>query len=547
MSAQLVVSHLSFSHGPLGLLHDVNLTIDASTRAGIVGPNGAGKSTLLRLLAGELEPASGAVERVPADATVSLQRQVVSGGWELTVPAWLATTSGHRDAIAEFEAATEALAAGESGAADRYDRALQRYLEVEPATFDERMAVALDRLGLGAVGADQPVGSLSGGQRTRLQLAALELVRADVLLLDEPTNDLDSEGLAYLEELLMARDAATVVVSHDRAFLEGFVEAVFEIDAHGQSVTRYDGGYVAWQELRDAARRHQEEAYAQWTSERASLKERADRERRWAQSGLARAKRTQEPDRNIRAYKIETAQNFGAGAAKTDKALERLEQRRVEKPWEGWELRLTFASVDTAGAEVARLDAAVVDRGDFVLGPIDVTLAAGDRVLVRGPNGGGKTTMIDALFGRLELAGGGGRVGPGTVVGVMHQGRETFGDRPLLDSFQSLSGLDLAESRSQLAKLGLGAEEVERPAGDLSPGEQTRGVRGLVAALGVNTLVLDEPTNHLDLEAIEQLEIALDRFPGTVVLVTHDRRLTERFTANRRWTVTAGALFDEPV
>ncbi|HZB73036.1 MAG TPA: ATP-binding cassette domain-containing protein, partial [Acidimicrobiales bacterium] len=206
----------------------------------------------------------------------------------------------------------------------------------------------------------------------------------------------------------------------------------------------------------------------------------------------------------------------------------------VDKPWEGWELQLTIATAPRSGDVVARLSGAVVERGSFHLGPLDVEIGWAERVAVLGPNGSGKTTLLRALLGDLPLAAGEHWVGPGVVVGELDQTRRTFeSDRPLLDAFVDASGLRPQESRSLLAKFGLTTEHVARSASSLSPGERTRAVLGLLMARGVNCLVLDEPTNHLDLPAIEQLEAALEGYDGTLLLVTHDRQLLDSVRLDR--------------
>ena len=181
-----------------------------------------------------------------------------------------------------------------------------------------------------------------------------------------------------------------------------------------------------------------------------------------------------------------------------------------------------------------RLEGAVLERGAFRLGPLDLELGHGDRLALVGSNGTGKTTLLRALQGDLPLASGRRWVGPGIVMGELEQGRDALaGDEPLLSQFSAAAEAREEEARTQLAKFGLGADDVLRPAASLSPGERTRAGLALLAARGVNTLVLDEPTNHLDLAAIEELERALESFDGTVVLVTHDRRFLERFRATR--------------
>jgi ATPase subunit of ABC transporter with duplicated ATPase domains len=209
--------------------------------------------------------------------------------------------------------------------------------------------------------------------------------------------------------------------------------------------------------------------------------------------------------------------------------LERLEV--VEKPWSPWRLQLQFAAAPQSGfiAELARVR---VEVGSFAVGPVDLLLGYGDRLAIVGPNGSGKTTLIRALTGELPLAGGQRRVGAGTVFGELNQARDAF-KGVLLEEFARRSGLAATEARTLLAKFALGADDVEREAASLSPGERTRAGLALLAAVGVNCLILDEPTNHLDLEAIEELETALADYEGCLVAVTHDRRFLERLEVTR--------------
>ena len=209
--------------------------------------------------------------------------------------------------------------------------------------------------------------------------------------------------------------------------------------------------------------------------------------------------------------------------------LERLEE--VEKPWSPWRLRLDLPAAPPAGV-IAELARAVVERGSFRLGPISLELHWGDRLAIVGANGSGKTTLIRAFLGELPLSRGERRLGPAVVFGELNQARDQF-TGVLLDDFVEASGLLPAEARTLLAKFALGDDDVNRPAPRLSPGERTRAGLALLAARGVNCLVLDEPTNHLDLEAIEELETALETFAGCLVVVTHDRRFLERLRVNR--------------
>jgi ATPase subunit of ABC transporter with duplicated ATPase domains len=220
----------------------------------------------------------------------------------------------------------------------------------------------------------------------------------------------------------------------------------------------------------------------------------------------------------------------------------------VEEPRKEWELRMTIAAAPRSGTVVATLSGAVVRRGSFTLGPVDARVDWADRVVITGANGSGKTTLLGALLGRIPLDEGSGGLGPSVRVGEIDQVRGLFlGPEPLARAFRDAVPDDWSEPdvRTLLAKFGLTAEHVPRPAASLSPGERTRAALALLQAREVNLLVLDEPTNHLDLPAIEQLEQAVDAFPGTVLLVTHDRRMLADVRSTRRWVVEAGRLREE--
>jgi len=530
---------LSFGAGPV--LADVSVTVAPGMRIGVVGPNGTGKSTLLRVVAGEQAPDEGAVATAPPDASIGLLPQEPDRRADETVAGFVGRRTGVAAATAELDAATTALAASEAGADDRYSAALDRWLALGGPDLDARLGEVLADLGLDGSLAGQATATLSGGQAARVSLAATLLSRFDVFLLDEPTNDLDFDGLRRLEEFLVALDAATLVVSHDRAFLSRVITHVLELDEHTHAATLYGGGWEAYLADRATARRHAEEDYATYQAKRSELAGRAQAQREWSTQGIKKAKKSGETDKFIRNWNKASSEKVAAKARATERAMERLDV--VDKPWEGWELRFDIGTAERSGDVVAALTGAVVERGAYRLGPVDLEVAWADRLAVVGPNGAGKTTLIEALLGRLPLTEGQAYLGPGVVVGELGQRRDRFAtERSLFDVVTEATGQPKSEVRSLLAKFGLGADHVSRPSEQLSPGERTRANLALFMAEGVNCLVLDEPTNHLDLVAIEQLEQALERFVGTVLLVSHDRAFLDRFRATRTIEVADGRV-----
>lgn len=550
MNATLLARDLAASHGDRTLFSGLDLVVAPGDVVGLVGANGAGKSTLLRLLAARSRPEHGEVDLSPASAAVGYLPQEPERRPGESVLAYLGRRTGVITAQAALDAAGEALATGSpvNGVPpeDAYAQALDRWLHLGGADLDERAEVVAGELGL-AVDLSRPMTALSGGQAARASLASLLLSRYDVFLLDEPTNDLDLDGLDRLERFVSGLRAGTVVVSHDREFLARTVTRVVELDLAQQQVSVYGGGYGAYLEEREVARRHSRERYEDYAQRREALTERARMQRAWMDKGVRNAvRKAKDPDKILRNRQRESTEKQAAKARQTERLIERLEV--VEEPRKEWRLRMEIAVAPRAGAVVATARGVVVRRGSFTLGPVDLQIDWADRVAVTGPNGAGKSTLLGVLLGRLAPDEGTAALGSAVVVGEIDQARSLFtGEVPLLRAFaEQVPGRPDAEVRTLLAKYALKAAHVTRPARSLSPGERTRAALALLQARGVNLLVLDEPTNHLDLPAIEQLEQALDSYPGTLLLVSHDRRLLDAVQVTRRLLVDSGTVSEVP-
>jgi ATPase subunit of ABC transporter with duplicated ATPase domains len=540
----LIARDLVRHHGAQVVLQDVSVAITAGTRLGVVGPNGIGKSTLLRILAGLELPDGGVVERSPATTTVGWLPQEPDGRAGETLADYLARRTGVADASAALDAATAAME--DPASIEAYGDALERVLALGGDDLEARTGAVLAQVGLPADRVDVEVGHLSGGQSARAALAAILLSRHDVLLLDEPTNDLDFAGLDLLEAFVASTPSAVVTVSHDRAFLDRAVTRILELRAPHHDAVEHAGGWTEFVASRELARRQQAAGYERFSAERDRLQQRQRSQREWGVKGVARAKRSPDDgDKMARDFRLNRTEKMASKVKATEKAIERLEE--VDKPWEPWQLQLELRAGTRAGDVVARLDGAVVDRGSFRLGPVDLEVGWAERLAILGPNGSGKTTLLRALLGEVPLTAGTRWVGPGTTIGLLDQRRSRYGGEvPLLAGFMAATGMDLPTSRSLLAKFGLGADHVDRAGSDLSPGERTRALLAELMALGVNCLVLDEPTNHLDLEAIEQLEIALEGFDGTLLLVTHDRAFLEAVRVTRTLDLGAATQVSRP-
>ncbi len=555
MSARLVAKELAGGPGHRTRCEGLDLTGAPGDGGGGGGANGAGKSTLLRILAGVDAPQDGSVMTDPADAFVGWLPQEHERVPGETVAQHVGRRTGCAQATAEMDEAAAALGDASPRADGRdpndvYAVALDRWLASGAADLDERLPEVLADLGLASgagVGPDSLMTALSGGQAARVGLAALLLSRFDVALLDEPTNDLDLDGLDRLERFVQEQRGGIVLVSHDREFLARCVTKVLELDV-AQSTNRvYGGGYDAFLEERATARRHAREAYDEFADKKADLVARARTQREWSSQGVRNAMRkAPDNDKIRRKAASESSEKQAQKVRQMESRIARLDE--VEEPRKEWRLEMSIAAAPRGSSVVSTLSGAVVRQGSgddaFELGPLSLEVRAGDRIGITGPNGAGKSTLLRLLLGRREPDAGSASLGASVAIGEIDQARAVLaGSTPLADAFErQVPDWSQADVRTLLAKFGLRADHVGRPVDELSPGERTRAGLALLQARGVNVLVLDEPTNHLDLPAIEQLEQALESYAGTLLLVTHDRRMLDAVHVDRRWHVEAGAV-----
>jgi ATP-binding cassette subfamily F protein 3 len=518
--AVVIASNLRKELAGSVLFDGVSFSVERRDRVALSGPNGAGKTTLLRILAGGTEKHGGELA-FEKGTRVALHDQRPPLEQELTLREYV--LSGARDLVAledELRRLEQAMAAGEHGQAtmNRYAAAQARLEHAGGYAWRDRATSVVRGLGFADDHLDRPLRTFSGGELTRASLARALGGDPDLLLLDEPTNHLDVANLEWLERELSSLDAAVILVAHDRWFLEAVTTATLELEA-GRS-TFFPGPWHAWRREKAARMLH------------------AQKEVERVQADIARLERFVERFR----YKKSKAKQAQAKLSQ----IGRLEQERAAAAGEvavlsrrSRGLGFEFLKPARSGRTVVEAEALeVAIAGRVLLHDATFALERGEHVALVGPNGSGKTTLLERI-----VRGEGVRIGHGVEIGYFSQQELELDTRgSVLQCVQAMTGLARPEAQALLGRfLFSGWEAHEKAVTVLSGGERRRLALAVTVASGANFLVLDEPTNHLDLESREALEAALDAFPGTVLLVSHDRALLDAI-AERTLAIEAGEL-----
>src|SRR6476620_5292683 len=501
------------------LFDGVSFKVERSDRLALAGPNGAGKTTLLRALAGQGSLEGGELawqkgarvalhdQRPPDTSSRPLREYVLSGTADLAA------------VEQELRVLEAAMSSGDHGAATlrRYSEAQARLEHAGGYDWRDRAASVVRGLGFTDDDLDRPLSTFSGGELTRASLARTLASQPDLMLLDEPTNHLDIESLEWLEEMLRTLDAAVILVAHDRWFLEAVTTAVLELE-NGKSVY-FPGAWHVWRREQAARDLHQAK-----TSERQA--EELERLERFVERFRYKASKARQAQSKL-------------------KQIKRLEANRVLAPdHRRRTLGFEFLKPPRSGRDVVVGEDLRIQAGEkLLLEGASFAVERGEHVALVGPNGSGKTTLLETLLGRREPAGGKVRFGHGVEPAYFSQHEvELDESRTVLSLTQHETGLQRPQAQNLLGRfLFTGWDMHERPVSALSGGERRRLALALVVASGANLLLLDEPTNHLDLESREALEAALDAFPGTVLLVSHDRALLDAI-AERTLAIEDGEL-----
>lgn len=480
---------VSKSYDTFKVLDHITLSIQKGEKIGLVGPNGGGKSTLLRILAGLELPDAGIVTRAK-NLTIGYIPQDFRAFYNKTVKEFTEETSNNS---VEF---------------------LKAHLEKIYAKL--RLPISIS---------DRKISELSGGEQIKIALTRILLAPQEMLLLDEPTNNLDIEALNLFEDFVKQSSKTFLIISHDREFLDQTVSRVFEIDEISKSLHIYEGNYSTYMKERRA---RLERSWGEYSDDQ-------EKRRRMENTIDQKLRKTEGLDKIISPDNDKLQFNFKVDRAKTmnqrsamllKKRLSTMED--VEKPKERLPLQVQFFSDERSGDKVFELKSIIKELPHHTLGPVDIIINYGDRWLITGPNGIGKTTFLRMLLGVIEPTKGMIFRGSRLHIGYLPQIEEILPSSTVRNEFLRITGLEEGLARRTLNRFKLTHEDVDKRISDLSAGERSRFILATLMSRNVNCIVLDEPSNHLDFEVLESLEQALKDFKGTAILVSHDRHFIKK-------------------
>lgn len=543
----LEVRSLTKSFGANPILDSVSFTINRTDRIALVGENGSGKSTLAKLIIGAAEPDAGEI-RLTANLEIGYLPQEAPVEAALTVRSFVEHAMGQIDRLKIELAHLEAELSVANLSASKLNTLLEQYGEVQAAfarlggyESDYRIDQVFAGLDLSYIDKERVLHTLSGGEKTRLMLAGLLLRTPDLLLLDEPTNHLDFAVIEWLEDYLQTFNGALLIISHDRHFLNRLVTQIIELSPNSHQLTVYHGNYDFYIAERTRLAAKYQQAYEEQQEERKTL-EKLIKAKSYS---TGKGRPPTDNDKFAKAFfagRVEKSQAHEINAARN--RLAEIEANPIARPTRRWEIHPDFAPEELASREVIRFDhAAKSFVGRLLFCDFTTTIGNGEHIVLYGPNGIGKTTILKLILGIESLDAGSIHVASSARIGYLDQETETLKPTDtLLEAYRRGLSDSEDEHRTNLHRYGLfTGDQMQQSVGSLSLGQKRKLQLARLIAQRANVLLLDEPTNHLDLPSVEQFEAALCQFPGTILAISHDRTFIER-VCQTLWTFRDGRI-----
>jgi len=541
----LSVLRISKFYGPEQVLKDISFQINTNQRVGLVGENGVGKSTLLKIVAGEIEADAGEIA-IPGNIDIGYLPQAVSTLPGKTIEALIYEAQNHlRQLETRMKNLEELMSASDC---DQLDEILAEYGNVTEAferrggyNIDYKIDIVLQGLKLNHISKKRDIDTLSGGEKERVGLAALLLRSPDLLLLDEPTNHLDFATLKWLEIYIQSHHGALLVVSHDRQFLNRTVGTILEIVEHSREIKQYTGNYDAYLAEKERERARWEEDYQ---NQQEAIKE-LKRAIRGQSTRVGHNRAASDPDKFAHKFFGERVQQRVSANIRTVKEkLQRIQENPVPRPPDPMRINPEFSPRVLEGKVPLIVSGVCKSFGkQNILNNVSFTLDINSRVVLLGPNGTGKSTLLKIIAGLQKPDAGGVTISPSVKIGYLDQEQEALDlDKTLFEVYKTgLTGHE-EDIKAMLFRYGLFVyADIHKQVKNLSIGQRRKLQIARLIAEQVNFLLLDEPTNHVSFDILEEFERALLHFPGPVLAVSHDRRFIEGF-ANQVWEICQGEL-----
>lgn len=529
------LKRISYETGNRELFRNVSFTINAGDKIGLVGPNGVGKTTLLKIINGDLKPTFGNV--ILSGEKIGILPQNLNKWLDKTVYSFIEEVTGVKSAREEFAAQCERLAQDTSeNTLLNYNKALEQYEKFEVANFDATIKKALSRATLRDINPERRLDTFSGGQRTRIALAAIFASRYDLILLDEPTNNLDDNGVALLEDFISNSPVSFLIVSHDRRFLRNATKQIIELVGN-KGINKYNLGYDEYIKARAKDRQAMINRYEQYEKEKKRLRRVARDAKIRANSAGSNRKKSDGDKLNEHFRKERASSNLASASSGAESRLQQLDEpERVE---DEIAIKFTFDEVSSKKCSLVSVRSLSISHdGKKIIGPVTFNVRPSDRILTQGENGSGKSSLLNLIMDNSLSYRSGEVIKNENVKTIYMNQSQTL---PLensspLDNLRHLSPeLELHDAINTLIRFGLDKRTISSTrAADLSGGERAKVLLAAMSTSSPDLIILDEPTNNLDIPTIEALELALNRYRGGVVVVSHDRDFVENIGITKK-------------
>lgn len=524
------------------ILSNISFTVDYGEKAGIIGSNGVGKSTLLKIIARQLHQDSGEINTNTLESIGYLKQEFEIPEESLSVTSFIKWYIGIDKLEKRLNELQEELEKNESNI-EEFCAVQEKYIRLDGYNFDYKLDNILNGLGILPVVRNKKIKDLSGGQKSKIILAAVLLKGADLLLLDEPTNNLDIKSIEWLEGYLKSVNMPCLIVSHDRRFLNAVTTKTLEINFFDRTLSSYPGNYAQYREFKEAKEKRQLELYEAQQEKKKELQDSIRQKKDWASKG--RKQGVKDNDKYTRGYERDRSSGLASKARKIEKQIEKLD--KIERPRVKKKLKININFSKIKGSTMIYAKELICGYPNgFKTSPITFEVKFGEKVIIVGKNGSGKSTFIKTLFSNLEKISGTMDIGTGLNIGYISQDTKIDTDQDLeqfiIGSIDEEKLEDKSKVYTTLAQFNFTYEERQKKYAMLSPGERTRARLVIFSLLDINVLVFDEPTNHLDIEALEALEEVISSFDGTVIAISHDREFIGRVHPDKIYKMDNGNL-----